>query len=55
MKVTCRYDEDRDVYEIGATIDGAFVAFDFIPGTTVRSRIEAVKLGESEHAEPAAA
>jgi hypothetical protein len=55
VKVTCRYDGERDVYELGAMIGGAFVAFYFLPGTTVRSRIEAVKSAESEQTEPAAA
>lgn len=43
MTPEVRYDEDADMYELGAQVDGVFVAFTTLPGTTVRARVEAVK------------
>lgn len=48
-KVSTRFDEERDLYELGAEIDGAFVSFASVPGSDVRATIEA-ETGEAKAA-----
>lgn len=52
MTVSVNHDDTRDLYELGAEIDGTFVAFATIDGPAVRGRIESAKQGAAEPTGP---
>lgn len=43
MDLTAQFDEDRDVYEYGITVDDVFVPLGNVAGTTVRARVSDAK------------
>lgn len=39
VDITAKFDEERDVYEYGLTVDDVFVPIGNVPGTTIRARV----------------
>lgn len=50
-KIEQRYDEERDVYEVGFEAEGAFIVTNSVPGSDVRAQAEAAK-AEAAKASP---
>jgi hypothetical protein len=49
-KVSVRHDEERELYELGATIDGVFVPFFTVPESDVTAAVEQAPAQEPQAA-----